>query len=265
LRAEHRRVLVAPWKFWAALALKLVPGAWPWPIDLELRQGGRFAVREFMTLYIYTEIFVHRCYDAGLAADLGAQPQIADVGANTGLFVVRARQLHPRGHVVAFEPLRANHQALRETLAMSGIDDVDARDEGVGGTARSERLYIHPRNLGGHSIVSGRGVSGTSVDIRLIDVRQMLESLGGRCDLLKLDCEGAEWEIVRSITPREAACIRHMLIEPTPQLYDVEELVARLRALGYEVRFERDVFVAEFRGAPAQSRGGDATVRVDSR
>ena len=55
------------------------------------------AVKEFMTLYIYKEIFVEGCYDLSLATD--PAPFIIDVGANTGLFIIRMKQLYPNAKV----------------------------------------------------------------------------------------------------------------------------------------------------------------------
>ncbi len=60
-RAARRRVLRAPWRWYLIVALKLVPGVWPWPLRLVLRAGGEVIVREFMTLVIFDEIFVQRC------------------------------------------------------------------------------------------------------------------------------------------------------------------------------------------------------------
>ena len=54
----HGIVLVSRFRFYAAMLLKLVPGLSKRPIELELKEGGRFLVYEFMTLYIYNEIFV---------------------------------------------------------------------------------------------------------------------------------------------------------------------------------------------------------------
>jgi hypothetical protein len=59
---------------------------------LALADGHVIPVRDFMTLYIYKEIFVDRCYD--LTFDQSA-PVIIDIGANSGLFALRIKQLYP--------------------------------------------------------------------------------------------------------------------------------------------------------------------------
>ena len=109
------------------------------------------AVKEFMTLYIYKEIFVDGYYDLSLAS--GPAPFIIDVGANTGLFIIRMKQLYPNSRVAGYEPLPSNFLQLKRSIELSRLDHVDIFMQGVGGTPRIEKLYIHPKNIGGHVLV----------------------------------------------------------------------------------------------------------------
>src|SRR5882672_4425508 len=106
--------LRSPLSFYAAMALKLIPGLYPAPIKLNLRDGKFFYVNTFMTLYIFVEIFVERIYD--LPGPCGAVETIIDVGANTGLFVVRAKQVWPDATIVAVEPEPRNFVELEKTI-----------------------------------------------------------------------------------------------------------------------------------------------------
>jgi hypothetical protein len=152
--SRHRQVLHSSWKFWIALFLKSVPRLWPFTFLLRLKQGGVVPVNEFMTLFIYKEIFVDGCYDLPLT--MSAAPIIVDVGANTGLFIVRMKQLYPRAKVLGDEPLPSNYSQLKRTLELSGLHDVEIFMQGVGGTPRKAKLYVHQRNIGGHSIYQSR-------------------------------------------------------------------------------------------------------------
>jgi hypothetical protein len=83
------------------------------------------------------------------------------------------------------------------------------------------------------------------LEIELIDVRGLLRLLdGATCNLLKLDCEGAELEIIRSINKELAVRIENILFEPTPSLYDVEELVEHLQSIGYRVGRHKGLYLA---------------------
>lgn len=240
---KHHRALRASWKYWLALGLKFVPHVWPFPIHLHLRDGGAFVVRRFMTLFIYQEIFVDRCYD--LPFRLPLQPVIVDVGSNTGLFILRMKQLYPDARIFGFEPLPANYSQLRTNIKASALRDVFVFDSGVGGRARTETLHVHPRNLGGNSIIASEAMSGRGLPITIIDVEQMLaKTPDSRCDLLKLDCEGAELEIMQAITPKIADRIMTIVFEPTPTLYDVHDVVRHLESVGYVVSKNRGLWMA---------------------
>jgi len=125
-RAIFRRLkdeLRSPLRFYAAMALKLIPGLYPAPIKLNLRDGKVFYVNTFMTLYIFVEIFVERIYD--LPDACGTVETIIDVGANTGLFVVRAKQVWPDATIVAFEPEPRNYAELEKTIKDNGFQRRD--------------------------------------------------------------------------------------------------------------------------------------------
>lgn len=233
---RHGAVLVSRSRFYSALLLKLVPGLSKRPIELRLKEGGRFLVYEFMTLYIYNEIFVGKCYDVE-----AMRGTIVDIGANTGLFALRMSQLWPAATIICFEPYPPNFEKLNETVAINKLTNVTTVMKGVGGTSRTEKLYIDPRNIGGHSI--SMTPSSESVPIVISDLASVLRDIA-RCDMLKLDCEGAEKEIIESITPAMASRIEQIVMEFTPKLYDVASLQDRLRALGYAVSSRQGIFFA---------------------
>lgn len=239
--SRHRAALRNPWKFWAALLLKFVPRVWPFPIHLHLRRGGVVAVYEFMTLFVYKEIFVDGCYDVPVA--LGPEPVIIDIGANTGLFILRMKQLHPDCRVTGYEPMPSNFAQLQKNLERSGLTGVDVVMRGVGSEPGTVRLYVHRGNIGGHSIFQNQTGGRRHIEIELVGVRELLERAGS-CALLKLDCEGAEFQIIKALTADLAARVRHIFFEATPSLYDPRELVTHLESLGYQLTPYRGLYLA---------------------
>ena len=201
------------------------------------------AVKEFMTLYIYKEIFVDGCYDLSLATS--PAPFIIDVGANTGLFIIRMKQLYPNSRVAGYEPLPSNFFQLKRSIELSRLDNVEIFMQGVGSPPRIEKLYIHPKNIGGHSIFQSHAESSKYIEVNLIDVQGLLPpTTGMKCNLLKLDCEGAEFEIINSIREDMAARIENILFEATPSLYNVDELIRHLERIGYRVNRQKDLCLA---------------------
>jgi FkbM family methyltransferase len=246
LKGRNRRaqsdLLLNPGSYFLALLAKIIPNWHTTGIALKLRDGGAFCVHDFMALNIYHEIFVARCYDPALPR--GGVPRIIDVGSNIGLFALRAKQAAPEAIVACFEPFPLNFNRLRDNVALSRLAGVSCYRQGIAGSCRSARLHINPTNAGGHSLK--RQLAGPdTVDIDLIDLSTALGRMpDGRCELLKLDCEGAEEEIIRSLTPELASRIERIIYEASPALYDVSELNSQLSRLGYAVSGTSPIFHA---------------------
>ena len=186
------------------MPLKFIPSLYERPICVRLKDGISVPLYEFMSIYIYVEIFGGKCYDITLSGT--RSPKILDIGANTGMFALRMKQFYFDSQSVYFEPFTMNFKRLTETLAMNSLDGVNAVRSGVAATSRKDRLYIHPRNVGGHSLIQSvagqRGKNASFVDIELVDLGAALDAIvGGHCDLVKMDREGAEYDIIKSITP----------------------------------------------------------------
>lgn len=188
---------------------------------------------DFMTLYIYKEIFIDGCYDY---PTLHAEATIVDIGANTGLFSIRMKQLYPQSTLYCFEPFPTNFQQLQKNITMSGFQGVNIFQQGVGGHTRKEKLFIHKTNVGGHSIFQAETGGTSFVHIEIVSLKEVFKTQGvTKCSLLKLDCEGAEYEIIKSIDGELASSIDRILFEPTRGIYDVGELEEHLAKLGYKV------------------------------
>ena len=88
--------------------------------------------------------------------------------------------------------------------------------------------------MGGHSFYAAEAHNTDHVDVEVIDVPSILGDLQQPVDLLKLDCEGAEFDILMNLAASEARQIRRVIVETTSGLYDVDQLNAQMSSLGYQ-------------------------------
>lgn len=196
---------------------------------LELR-GGTQDHSIFRSVWIDDE---YRLDDA--APD--AWECVVDLGANVGCFAARALGLARR--VIGYEPEPGNFERLKHNLG--GEPRAELQREAVGaktGTIRlhppldgrgSGRFTAHPRP-GLHDEEESIEVACVSLDD--LYRRHAIE----RCDLLKLDVEGAEYEILRAAGDETLARTRSIRGE----YHDVpgsaaESLVAILEPRGFRV------------------------------
>lgn len=76
-------------------------------------------------------------------------------------------------------------------------------------------------------------------------MRSILRSVGGPVDLLKIDCEGAEYDIFDRLDQESISCVRQIAMEvhKTPGRYE-QGIVAKLPALGFTVHGEPPMIAA---------------------
>jgi FkbM family methyltransferase len=150
---------------------------------------------------------------------LHAGASFVDVGANLGYFTVLAAQLVGEGGaVVAFEPDPANFDLLRLNCDQNKLAErVEAVRAGLSLTNRVGRLYLSEDNLGDHQIYAGDG-ERDSLGITLHNGSDFLRPRLRQLDLLKIDVQGAEYEVIAGLLPflQSLARCPRMIIELTP-------------------------------------------------
>lgn len=145
---------------------------------------------------------------------------VVDVGANVGIVSLYLAKKFPKCQVIAFEPHPETFEYLKLNVEVNGLENVCVEDYAMAGDLRMVSLGGNvDKNAGGVHIF---GDGAKIPTITLPDVIQQ-ETVG----LLKLDCEGAEWEILRGADLSNVKRIRGELHTNAQLEYDAE-LVARV-------------------------------------
>lgn len=176
---------------------------------VEIRLGRFIATGPSLEmLEVFSEVFVQKIYDVELSE---ASPVVLDCGANTGLASLYFKLKWPGARITAFEPNPALRTYLDANLRGNGLTDVRLVHAACGLEKGSIDLYI-PR---GHSTAAStvKEWPGPGAAVR-VDVVRLSDFVVEPVDLLKVDVEGAEWEIVRDLaTSGKAQLIRRAVFE----------------------------------------------------
>lgn len=221
--------LANPWTFYAAALALIGRKGSTSPFRLRLHDNSVALIPSFMSLYVFEEIFLDGIYDL----DVSPVETIIDIGANTGMFVLRAKQRWPNAKIVAFEPEPGNFAMLQKTIKENDLTDVMPYQAAVSGDHDEVTLYLSPSNVGGHSTIYE---TNHKIVVQAKTVRDALDHLGGKCDLMKVDCEGAELQIFNSLDRETADRIKAIVYEPEWKLYSVDDLNGRLGMLGFSTK-----------------------------
>jgi len=170
---------------------------------------------------------------------------VIDIGAHVGMFAMAAAA---RGAaVLCFEPLRENVELLNENARLNGYERrITSHCLAAAGATGMVELFVERANTGGstrfpsiHPEWQGNeGVSSITVPcVSLHDILQRHDL--NICDCLKMDCEGAEFEILQSAAADDLRRIRMVIMEYHP-LGDIQPIKARLEDLGFVVHFSEN-------------------------
>lgn len=147
------------------------------------------------------EIFIEEVYKIKLPA----APVIIDCGANIGLSVLYFKRNYPDAKIIAFEPDTDNYTLIKNNIETYKLDNVDLRKEAV--WIDEVTLNFQSMNSLGSMITDEKG--NDTYEVKGIRLKNLL---GEKVDLLKMDIEGAEYQVLLDIQD-QLPNVNNMFIE----------------------------------------------------
>jgi FkbM family methyltransferase len=140
--------------------------------------------------------------------------RVVDIGAHIGYYTLLfAKGVGSSGRVVSFEPVPANFALLRENIQINRLQNVQAFPEAV--FSNTQEITIHvPDDLphSGDASIYSAGAS-SQLRARAIKLDSFCASSGFQPDFLKMDVEGAEYDVLTGGKETIARFRPKMLIE----------------------------------------------------
>ncbi|GAB4246077.1 MAG: hypothetical protein OHK005_11740 [Candidatus Methylacidiphilales bacterium] len=176
----------------------------------------------------FKEVFVQQVYwpKPWQSISLEKIHTVIDVGANIGFFTLFAAQAFPQARIVAVEPIYENHQRLARLLHENALERARAIHAALAGhgdgitlrfdsteaftTAATVFQQSSFRADWAPAVVREERVASMTLG-HLLDQEGMVS-----CDLLKMDCEGSEYEVLYKAEPEVLTRIKRVAIETHP-------------------------------------------------
>ena len=119
---------------------------------------------------------------------------VIDCGGNTGLFTLAACSRWPSAKVICFEPMPENFDIIQKHIDINGLTErVDLIRAAVGASKRSAQFFIRDANQGS---LDDSLQFGSAIDVSVLHLWNIYTTIQSENVLIKLDIEGAEFEIL---------------------------------------------------------------------
>lgn len=248
------------WLYYAGSIFRMMGGFRNWPkiflLFLRPKATGEYQVklrrnpvslnvRGAMDVWAVKETFLDEFYTRyGVPVQDGWK--VVDIGAGVGDFSIYAAYGRPETKVYAFEPFPGSFILLENNLVQNDMDNVLPFQQAVWGNAGELTLDVsvgEPLQFSSREVFVEQ-VKPEQVVVSAITLADVLaEQNLDRVDLLKLDCEGAEYEILMK-TPLEVLTrVQRIVME----YHNVDsdhthiQLIRFLESAGYSVSWEQNI------------------------
>ena len=162
------------------------------PVEYRLRNGVRMVDGSGDLTGTLAVVFVRREY-----GDVKRFRTVVDIGANVGTFALYAAQAAPDAQIYCFEPEQLNFQLLQRNIDGNGLEQrISAFRCAVASTNDRRDLAV------GASLLNSFHMQSEGAEIQSVDCLTLSDILAihqlHTIDLLKINCEGAEYEILQA-------------------------------------------------------------------
>jgi FkbM family methyltransferase len=177
---------------------KLRSGAHPTRV-LKMRSGPVFACREgtsdwntLMEVLVADEYMLAFDY----IGSLPLRPIVIDLGANIGLFSLLCVNRNGSAMVDAYEPAPPNCDRFLENLSLNTSlgNRITLHQAAVGPAGGQAKLSYDENAPASANLYKA---AGRRYDVPIVSLKDVLDRTPGRVQLLKIDIEGAEYDLLR--------------------------------------------------------------------
>jgi FkbM family methyltransferase len=241
--------IISNFKQWPSVLYSLISQEKHTTIVVKLRQPLlEFVTRGGMDIWSIKETILDGFYTR-YSVPIQDGWYVLDVGAGIGDFSLYAAYGNPNTKVYAYEPFLESYQILVRNINLNGFENIQPvnsalwRESGILrlDISSGEPLQIMSMDPGEDVDVQG------AVKVKAISLAGVFDQHGiDHFDIIKLDCEGAEYEILMNTSGEIFNKIDRIIMEyhDIDETYHHQKLASFLKGMDYEV-YCHDNFVHE--------------------
>ena len=190
--------------------------------------------RNHSDFHMIDKIWAYRKYDY-FGYRVAPGDIVVDIGANIGTFSVYAATICGASRVISFEPFPDNYSILCKNVEQNQLRNVTCANQAIAGNRSRRTMGLDSVDCGSHSLVMGS--FERTVEVECCTLGDVFERFSlTKINYLKMDCEGAEYEILENATSRLQQISRISMETHTTVDRKAGDLEKLLRGYGFDVR-----------------------------
>lgn len=168
------------------------------------------------------EVFAEDVYDLSwfLGPDLGSLPRdlhCVDIGAHVGCFAVALTAEHPGATVACFEPTTITAEFARQNVRANGlVGRVTVAERAVAARVGSAEFVEYGAGSALNGLLGPLATSGRRAAVTTTTFDQIVAEAAQHVSVVKIDCEGGEYDVVLGSSPISWATVQRVVLEYHP-------------------------------------------------
>ena len=205
---------------------------------VEFKNGIKCIIRNKSDSIAFFEVFFLNTNDYMDEFKIKENDVIVDIGAHIGYFSIHSSINAKKGKVFAFEPYVESFKVLTKNLKINQIENVIPQNLGVTKKSGTNFLYLKKNLSIGNSIYKNAN-SDDKIDIETISLQDIIKNNDlQKINILKLDCEGAEYQILLNLDNQILQKIDRIVSEMHPKIenFKIKDVEDFLTMHGFNVK-----------------------------
>nr|WP_246252818.1 FkbM family methyltransferase [Mesorhizobium camelthorni] len=166
-------------------------------------------------------------------------PVFVDLGSALGYYSVLVKKISPKFRVISVDPNPFFHKRHAETVKLNGLAEGDIELVKKAVYSRAGHVSLADKNFG--SFVcdkfqnDGEGIN--VIEVESVTIEELVEAVSGHIDFMKMDIQGAELDVFRSVDVQEMSNnVSNIIIGTHGKVLHDE--ILKLLSTGYRIAFE---------------------------
>lgn len=165
---------------------------------VEFKNGLKCFMRDKSDAIAFFEIFFLNTNFPSKSFLIQESDTVIDVGAHVGYFTLYAARLATTGRIFSFEPNKESFHLLEENIKLNNFTNVNAVNSGVSDKTGKAELFLSKDSSIGNSMYLKDSTEKETIQV--MSLSDIIKNYNiDFINFLKLDCEGAEFDIILNL------------------------------------------------------------------